>query len=363
MPVRILSLARLTALLAVVLVASCSAASPETTVGNSTTIASPASSSSTRPTSTTTTSTTTLPGSTTTEVSTTTTVAAIATTTTTTTTVIPPPVDDPLYSPPAAGLSGDPSAAMPPGAEGVTVASITDGDTLDVRADDGSVFEVRIIGTNTPETGECFADEATRVLAALAPPGSRIGMTSDVSDIDQFDRLLRYLWVGAMSINEETVRRGAALSRSYPPDTAMTERFDDAQAAAKEAELGLWSPTACGPRAEATLGIVEVMSDAPGNDNENLNGEWVAIRNEGETSVDLTGWGIKDESASHRYEFPVSFTLLPGETVTVRTGCGADFDTDLYWCNQGSAVWNNGGDTAFLLDPSGNTHVAYAYSG
>jgi endonuclease YncB( thermonuclease family) len=83
---------------------------------------------------------------------------------------------------------------MPPGAEGVTVASITDGDTLDVRADDGSVFEVRIIGTNTPERGECFADEAARVLAALVPPGSRIGMTSDVSDIDQFDRLLRYLW-------------------------------------------------------------------------------------------------------------------------------------------------------------------------
>ena len=359
MPVRIMSLARPTALLAVVLVASCSAATPETTVGSSTMFASPASSSSTRPTSTTT-STTTLPGSTTTEVSTTTPVVAIATTTTEGS---PPPVEDPLYSPPAAGPSGDPSAAMPPGAEGVTVASITDGDTLDVRADDGSVFEVRIIGTNTPERGECFADEAARVLAALVPPGSRIGMTSDVSDIDQFDRLLRYLWVGSMSINEETVRRGAALSRSYPPDTAMTERFDDAQAAAKEAGLGLWSPTTCGPRAEATLGIVEMMFDAPGNDNDNLNGEWIAIRNEGETSVDLTGWGIKDESASHRYEFPVSFTLLPGETVTVRTGCGADFDTDLYWCNQGSAVWNNDGDTAFLLDPSGNTHVAYAYSG
>ena len=361
MPVRILSLARLTTMVGVVLIASCSAAaSPETTAGGSTTMASSGSSTSTRPTSTTTTSTTTLAETTTTQESTTTTTAAIPTTTTT---VIPPPVEAPLYSPPAAGLSGDPSAAMPLGAEDVTVVSITDGDTLDVGADDASVFEVRVIGTNSPESDECFSEEATGVLAALASPGSRIGMTSDVSDIDQFDRLLRYLWVGSMSINEETVRRGAALSRSYPPDTAMTERFEDAQAAAKEAELGLWSPTACGPRVQATLGIVEVMSNAPGNDNENLNGEWVAIRNEGETSVDLTGWSIKDESASHRYEFPVSFTLLPGETVTVRTGCGTDFDTDLYWCNQGSAVWNNGGDTAFLLDPSGNTHVAYAYSG
>ena len=72
-------------------------------------------------------------------------------------------------------------------------------------------------------------------------------MTRDVSDFDEFDRLLRYLWVGSMSVNEETVRRGAAISRSYPPDTAMTDRFDEAQAAAQAAGLGLWSPTACGP--------------------------------------------------------------------------------------------------------------------
>ena len=358
MPVRILSLARLTKLVGVVLVASCSAASPETTEAAPTTIGASTSSTSTTPTSTSTT--TTVPETTTTAGSTTTTAADISTTTTG---LIPSPGEDPLYVPPSLGLSGDPSAAMPPGAEVMTVDSITDGDTLDVRSEAGSIFEVRVIGTNSPESGECFSDEATQVLAALAPPGSSIGMTSDVSDIDQFDRLLRYLWVGSMSINEESVRRGAAISRSYPPDTAMTERFDSAQSAAKEAGLGMWSPTACGPRADATLGIVELVSDAPGNDNENLNGEWIAIRNDGATPVDLTGWAIKDESASHRYEFPASFTLFPGETVTVRTGCGTDVDTDLYWCNRGSAVWNNGGDTAFLLDPNGNNHVAYAYSG
>lgn len=283
--------------------------------------------------------------------------------TTTTVADLPSPVEDPLYAPPAAGPSGDPSAAMPPGAEVVTMKSITDGDTLDVQVNDGSVFEVRMIGTNSPEFGECFSDEATRVLAALAPAGSRVGMTRDVSEFDQFDRLLRYLWVGGMSINEEMVRRGAAISRSYPPDTAMAMRLEDAQAAAKQAELGVWSPTACGPRAEATLSVADLNYDAPGNDNENLNEEWIAIQNEGAAPVDLTGWGLKDESASHRYSFPASFTLFPGETVVIRTGCGTDFGTDLYWCNHGSAVWNNDGDTAFLLDPNGNTHVAYAYSG
>jgi micrococcal nuclease len=186
-------------------------------------------------------------------------------------------------------------------------------------------------------------------------------MTHDVSDLDAFDRLLRYLWVGSMSVNEESVRRGAAISRHYPPDTAMSDRLDAAQDAAKQAQVGIWSPTACGPRAEASLSIADIVFDAPGNDNENLNEEWVEIRNDGGGAVDLTGWGIKDESATHRYQFPASFTLAPGESVTVHTGCGVDFGTELFWCSQGSAVWNNSGDTVSLLDPNGNTHATFPY--
>jgi micrococcal nuclease len=241
------------------------------------------------------------------------------------------------------------------------VASITDGDTIDVILDSGATVTVRLIGTNSPESNECYGAESTLVLGALIPSGSMIGMTRDVSDLDGFGRLLRYLWVGTMSVNEESVRRGAAISRHYPPDTAMSERLDAAQDAARAVGAGLWSPTACGPQAEATVKIVDVAFDAPGNDNENLNGEWVEIRNEGGSPVDLTGWGLKDESATHRYEFPASFTLASGESVTVRTGCGVDFGTELFWCSVGSAVWNNSGDTVFLLDPNGNAHDAFSY--
>jgi micrococcal nuclease len=241
------------------------------------------------------------------------------------------------------------------------VLSITDGDTIEVRRADGTTARVRLIGTNSPESGECHGPESTLVLAALIPSGSLVGLTQDVSDVDAFDRLLRYLWVGSMSVNEETVRRGAALSRHYPPDTAMSGRLDAAQDAAREAEIGIWSPTACGPRAAASLTIADVVFDAPGNDGENLNGEWISIRNDGTTAIDLTGWGIKDESATHRYEFPSSYTLAPEESVTVYTGCGNDFGSELFWCNVGSAVWNNSGDTAFLLDPNGNAHDTFSY--
>ncbi len=145
----------------------------------------------------------------------------------------------------ATGPSGDPD---PVGVELVTVLYIIDGDTLTVTLSDGRIDTVRLIGIDTPEFGECFADEATAVLTALAPPGSQIGMTGDVSDRDQFDRLLRYLWVGQVSVNEELVSRGAAVARQYPPDTAMANRFENAQSVAISAGLGLWAPEACGSR-------------------------------------------------------------------------------------------------------------------
>jgi hypothetical protein len=45
----------------------------------------------------------------------------------------------------------------------------------------------------------------------------------------------------------------------------------------------------------------------------------------------------------------------------VFTGCGLDSADQLYWCNTDSAIWNNRGDTAFLLDPAGNIVHSYAY--
>jgi micrococcal nuclease len=263
--------------------------------------------------------------------------------------------------PPGPGPSGDPDQPGPSGAQLASVLAITDGDTLTVTFAGGGTDTVRLIGINTPEFGECFYDEATAVLTALASPGDQVTMTADVSDRDQFDRLLRYLWVGQMSVNEELVRRGAAIARRYPPDTALSDRLEAAQSSAQSAQVGLWAPEVCGPSSESGLRILEVFYDAPGDDNTNLNEEWVTIRNDGASSVDLGGWALKDESATHRFSFPIPFRLAAGEVVTIRTGCGEDLGTELFWCNQGSAVWNNTGDTAFLLDPNGNVHDTFGY--
>ena len=105
---------------------------------------------------------------------------------------------------------------------------------------------------------------------------------------------------------------------------------------------------------------VEVNADAPGDDGVNLNGEWVRFTNTGTDAVDLTGWEVADESASHRYRF-ADLRLGAGAAVTVFSGCGRDDESARFWCESGSAVWNNSGDTVFLRDGQGNIVVSLSY--
>jgi micrococcal nuclease len=105
---------------------------------------------------------------------------------------------------------------------------------------------------------------------------------------------------------------------------------------------------------------IELRYDAAGNDNENLNDEWVRFTNTGGSALDLEGWQVADTSATHRYRFS-NIVLPPGAAVTLYTGCGADTPDARYWCNTGSAVWNNDGDTVFLRDPAGNNVAVHEY--
>jgi micrococcal nuclease len=253
-------------------------------------------------------------------------------------------------------LAGCGDASSPSSRESVSgtrVVQVADGDTITVELD-GERERVRVIGINAPEQGECLADEATELLRDLVD-GEEVELIADRSDRDRFGRLLRYVEVDGTDAGAELVRAGVALARRYPPDTARSDGYATLQLRAADAGRGMWAAGACGEAvAGAEVVISEIRFDADGDDNQNLNDEWVRITNRGDAPVDLTGWVLKDTSATHRYRFPDGFVLDAGGSVTVRTGCGTDSGADLHWCSQGSAVWNNSGDTAFLLDPSGN---------
>ena len=240
-----------------------------------------------------------------------------------------------------------------------TVTSVTDGDTIEVAGADGALT-VRLIGINTPESNECWADEATAALSALVA-GQPVTLVRDASDTDQYGRALRYVETsGGFDVGAALVEYGHAISRRYEPDTARSDRYDTLQDRASEAGLGQWATDACGVPVASVSIAVTIHPDAAGDDNDNLNDEWVRFTNAGSGPVDLAGWVVADESASHRYGF-ANLVLDPGGSVTVFTGCGSDTPDARYWCNTRSAVWNNSGDTVFLRDPSGNNVVVYGY--
>lgn len=108
------------------------------------------------------------------------------------------------------------------------VASVTDGDTIRVLMPDGKNEPVRLIGIDAPEDGSVLAQEATAYMEELVH-GEDVRMVIDVSDRDRFGRLLRYIYVGDLFVNEEMVRVGLAIAKRYEPDTAMASVLEAAQ--------------------------------------------------------------------------------------------------------------------------------------
>ena len=135
------------------------------------------------------------------------------------------------------------------GPQGPTVAAvvveIVDGDTIKVQID-GVVYPLRYIGIDSPERGLPHADEATAADQQLVG-GASVLLERDVSDTDQFDRLLRYVWLaqgsGWLFVNRELVRLGVAVAYAYPPDTKYQALLDGAQIEALAAAVGIWTAT------------------------------------------------------------------------------------------------------------------------
>ena len=66
-------------------------------------------------------------------------------------------------------------------------------------------------------------------------------MEKVVSDTDRYGRLLRYVWVGDIFVNDYLVRHGYAYAYTYPPDVKYSEQFVQAQKEARENNRGLWA--------------------------------------------------------------------------------------------------------------------------
>ncbi len=139
---------------------------------------------------------------------------------------------------PAAPSPASAPATPPPG-ETAVVQTIIDGDTIDVELN-GTVYRVRYIGVDTPERGQPFYAEATQANRDMVA-GQEVILVKDVSETDQYGRLLRYIYLpDGTFVNAELLRQGYAQIVTYPPDVAMQAEFQAIQAEARTAGRGLW---------------------------------------------------------------------------------------------------------------------------
>lgn len=150
----------------------------------------------------------------------------------------------------------------PPGYEEGIVVRAIDGDTIEVEITGrvegpgagetatGESHHVRLLGIDTPESVsprepvECFGREAGAATAALLA-GETVRLVKDVEERDGFDRLLRYVYLGAELANARLVANGYAHVYTYPPNMRWSDLFVSLEDKARFDARGLWSPAAC----------------------------------------------------------------------------------------------------------------------
>jgi len=131
------------------------------------------------------------------------------------------------------------------------VKQAVDGDTIDVRALDGTgqAYRVRLIGVNTPETTtkqECFGKEAKDFTTQMLL-NKVVALEVDVQQRDQAGRLLAYVWLvdkdnqPSEMFNRILVRNGYAKAMAVAPNLRYENEFAALERGARNAPVGMWA--------------------------------------------------------------------------------------------------------------------------
>ncbi len=244
---------------------------------------------------------------------------------------------------PTATATQTPSPVADQGRETALVVEITDGDTIRVVMD-GVEYPVRYIGIDTPEiqNGEWFGQEARDANAELVE-GKEVLLEKDESETDQYDRLLRYVFlIDGTFVNAELVRMGFAESKAYPPDTKYYDQLESLEQEARSAGLGLWqNPTSVAVDTTGTnIQIVAVDKRA----------EYVDIQNAGNQTVSIDGWILRSEKGNQ--DCRLGGSLAPGQVLRI-WAMAEDSDQEGYNCRNNTNIWNNSDpDPAVLFNES-----------
>ncbi len=125
------------------------------------------------------------------------------------------------------------------------VVAVIDGDTIDVQlTSTPGTTRVRYIGIDTPEpvpggTPECGSADATEANRALME-GKHITIVPGLDPEDDYGRMLAYVYVDGVFVNESLVRNGFARLMMISPNLDFETQFRDLETQARQAVVGNW---------------------------------------------------------------------------------------------------------------------------
>jgi endonuclease YncB( thermonuclease family) len=261
------------------------------------------------------------------------------------------------------------------------VLDVRDGDTIDVRFEEGERDSIRYVGISAPELNDCFGEEAKGA-------NENVVLQKDVwleknpkdggYERDRNRRILAYVWSDPdrnALVQTRLVQEGyALLDPNYVTDDpeAFSARYAgqiiEAQVKTARERLGWWGACDLYKGSDIVVAAVKYWGD----------NEVVYIVNRGSTSVDLgQGWVLWDDSGSDRNKLAFSkitgpsCLLPPGGMLRVYSGpdvpenkrkthtpCN-EVEIDLYWT--GRKIWNNDKDVAYLSNSGDNLVHKYKY--
>jgi endonuclease YncB( thermonuclease family) len=184
---------------------------------------------------------------------------------------------------------------------------VIDGDTLQLN----DSTKIRLLGINTPESGQPYYEEAKAFLGTLENQAIQIEPVQS----DKYGRTLAYIFHNKQNINEALLKNGLATLYYYEKDSYY-DTLKKAEEHARTNQIGLWKPS---PNANCITVKIFKTSEP----------EQLTLQNTCSRPITLT---YKDD-ATHTYNITIEKYAL---------------HTDYF-----SHIWNDNGDTLYIYDTQG----------
>ncbi|MCO4743438.1 MAG: lamin tail domain-containing protein [Proteobacteria bacterium] len=255
-----------------------------------------------------------------------------------------------IAAPLALAGGGPPEGGWPLPPASSTVASVYDGDTVTLTTGD----KIRLRWVNTPELkpAEAYGIEGREAAEAFLAGHEITLLLGSENPRDGYGRIVSGLQRpdgGNLSIH--LLELGLAHLFIIPPDDTDLTPFLEAQSKAKAANRGIWSTE----RYQGALHITSFHANAPGDDRENVNGEYLRVANVSNEPINVDGYKI-GKSTGQTWTFP-ALTVPAGHTVKVHSGKGEHQGNPMeqlaIFLGSDTPIWNNKSDRATIYDRFG----------